>query len=226
MNTIGTNAKEPAVAFHLSSLRSLSQAKAFDKRTSFLEYVARVTRRNEPHLLHFTDDLASLSRATKLDWESTQNEVENLENRISFLRTFAMSSAGMKDQQNAHQSELNELRKTSLGCFTIESCLKMTHLYSEIEASQNAFDAVVDYFGETEVKKPAEMFEQIANFATDFETATQKAVTHEKERLRNDSKRDKKVVSQSRKYVRVSPRETAKTEKKGIGRVFVNFRNR
>jgi hypothetical protein len=47
LNTAGTTGKQKAGAFSLNSLLELSQAKAFDKKTTFLQYVVLVVQRDQ-----------------------------------------------------------------------------------------------------------------------------------------------------------------------------------
>ena len=51
VNAMGTRGKDKAAAIQLTSLLKLNQAKAFDRKTSFLEYVARILQRNSPCVL-------------------------------------------------------------------------------------------------------------------------------------------------------------------------------
>ena len=67
VNAAGVQGKCPASAIQLSSLLKLNQAKAFDKKTTFLEFVAVTLRRNYPSLLdQYRQEMPSLPRAERI----------------------------------------------------------------------------------------------------------------------------------------------------------------
>ena len=52
-----------ALGFNLEALLKLGEAKAFDKKTSVLEYLAKLVRQNDDELLAFKDDLRTVPEA-------------------------------------------------------------------------------------------------------------------------------------------------------------------
>jgi hypothetical protein len=52
--------------FTLDSLLKLQSAKAFDRKTSVLQYVVTLIFRNDPDCLRFPEDLAHISEASRL----------------------------------------------------------------------------------------------------------------------------------------------------------------
>ena len=54
--------------FAVDSLLKLQSAKAFDKKTSILQYVVMLINRNDANCLQFTDDLMHVPEASELVW--------------------------------------------------------------------------------------------------------------------------------------------------------------
>lgn len=52
--------------FSLESLLKLQSAKAFDKKTTVLQYIVRLIQRNDPNTLLFPEDLVHLSDAARI----------------------------------------------------------------------------------------------------------------------------------------------------------------
>lgn len=66
------------LGFTLDSLLKLQSAKAFDKKTSILQYVIMLIYRNDENCLSFPDDLLHISEASRLVMESVQSELSSL----------------------------------------------------------------------------------------------------------------------------------------------------
>ena len=205
INTTGTKAKDHASAIQLSSLMKLNHAKAFDKKTTFLEYVARILRRNCPSLLlQYRQDLASLSRAEKIQWKDSIAELESLDDNLTEIRKMALRMALSSSSSTplcANSSEVDELlaelsseeevsllQSTSLGRFTFEACLRMASVYAEIEAAKTVFGQMVHYFGEVneddEHPNPQEILCNLAKFCNDLDVAVERAIASEKAKAR------------------------------------------
>lgn len=72
------NDGEDNAGFSLDTLLRLQSAKAFDKKTSILEYVITLIHRNDENCLAFPDDLANVSEASRITLESVQSEAVGL----------------------------------------------------------------------------------------------------------------------------------------------------
>lgn len=221
LNTAGPVTKEPAEAVTLDSLLKLNQPKAFDKKTTFLQYIARVVRRNNASLCHFKDDLAAVFIAEKILWESTLAELKRMENELESVRRLALYHALEKDRAQATsrgsvngdsvaamsipsklsvQEEISLLGKTSIGDFTLHACASMAAVVDEINNAKRSYNALLLYFGEEDntSAQPNDVFRNISVFSKDFEAALTAVVENEKAQLR-EAKR------QSRKHVPILP---------------------
>jgi Formin Homology 2 Domain len=210
VNTNGTRAKEKAAAIHLSSLLKLQQAKAYDRKTSFLEYAARVLHRTNPGVAaQYRLELGSLSRAANVQWSDTVAELAGLDEHLKELRQMALqlSSRGGATQQYSILSEEEETRllhMTSLGRFAVKAGSRMISVHAEINAAKLVFDQLVHYFGEaasdsttrlddgenegdtshtTTMTAPL-ILSCLAQFCSDLEVAIKRAEEHDKAKVR------------------------------------------
>jgi Formin Homology 2 Domain len=102
LNTAG-NGKRKAGAFTLDSLLKLNQAKAFDKKTTFLHYIVLIVRRNNDSILSFKEDLPSVFAAEKVFWDQCVADLDEVENQLENLRKIAL--------YQAHQNQGYRLRQ-------------------------------------------------------------------------------------------------------------------
>ena len=72
------NDGEENAGFSLDSLLKLQSAKAFDKKTSILQYVIVLIYRNDENCLQFPDDLTNVSEASRITLDSVSSEATQL----------------------------------------------------------------------------------------------------------------------------------------------------
>lgn len=72
------NDGEKHSGFTLDSLLKLQSAKAFDRKTSVLQYVITLIFRNDPDCLRFPEDLAHISEASRLTLDAVNAEKKGL----------------------------------------------------------------------------------------------------------------------------------------------------
>lgn len=185
-----------AAALQLESLLKLDQAKAFDKKTSFLQYAARVVRRNSPALLQFKDELQTLTLAERVNWDQALGELENMEVSLNEIRRLALTldnanigSVGESSEAEESLSpddEVRVLQSTSVGSFTLDANLRMGSVYGEIASSKRAFEALLNYFGEEERTDlgPQLFLHTLSQFCNNFDVAAEQAIASEKQRAR------------------------------------------
>jgi hypothetical protein len=193
LNTSGSTSMDMAGALKVESLLKLHQAKAFDKKTTFLQYAACVIRRNSPTLLQFKDDLHTLTLAEKVNWEQSLDELDDMEASLSEIRQLALASGAAEGQSQVGVSasltaedEVRCLQSTYIGSFTVDASLRMASAYGEIESSKRAFDALLNYFGEEERSDigPREFLRTLSLFCDNFDVAVEQAIASEKQKVR------------------------------------------
>lgn len=212
LNTAG-NGKRKAGAFTLDSLLKLNQAKAFDKKTTFLHYIVLIVRRNNEVLLHFKDDLPSVFAGEKVFWDQCVADLDEVENQLENLRKIALYQAHQNQgyrlrqkKKNHHQQDPDEslsddelvltleeeveaLRATPIGLFTLNAIRLVSSLRDKVENTNKMYNFLLEYFGEEENKKqPHELFSVIVAFSREFEKAKDEAMNNEKKKLRDERK--------------------------------------
>jgi Formin Homology 2 Domain len=197
--------KASAAAIRLQSLVNLGNAKAIDRKTSFLHYTATILRQSNPDLIQFNDDLPNLRRAAKVNWAELQKEVECLEVSVSNIRELALN-APFADNRVATRllspdEEIGVLQSTSVGRFTLEACIQMAVVYHEVEACKQSLEALFAYFGERHAERsysgvagPETVFHALALFAKNFESAVEQSAAREKERSIRDCRTTASVI--------------------------------
>jgi hypothetical protein len=196
LNTARSSSKDMAGALKVESLLKLHQAKAFDKKTTFLQYAACVIRRNSPTLLQFKEDLHTLTLAEKVNWEQSLDELQNMEASLSEIRQLALASDAKEGQSRVGTSEgeasltaedeVRCLQSTYIGRFTVDASLRMTSAYGEIESSKRAFEALLNHFGEEERSDigPQKFLRTLSLFCSNFDAAVEQAMASENQKVR------------------------------------------
>ena len=206
LNTAGATGKRKAGAFSLNSLLKLSQAKAFDKKTTFLHYVVLVVQRNNEILLNFKDDIPTTLKADKVYWDQCLNDLEEVENQLENVRRIALyqsriaqayrlqkkksktddeDSESLDDESMTLEEEVEALRSSSIGLFTLGAIKKVSSLRDKVESTKMKFAKLLEYFGEEDKRdmQPHELFSVMTTFCRDFEKAKEQVFANEKKKV-------------------------------------------
>lgn len=210
LNTVGSGKQRRAGAFTLDSLLKLKQAKAFDKKTTFLHYIVLIVRRNNEILLRFKDDLPSVYKADKIYWDQCINDLEEVENQLENVRKIALYQARQShsyrlrrkkreddteslsdgDMDLSLEEEVELLRATSIGQFTLSAIKYVSSLRDKVEVTKTKFERLLEYFGDEDRKlQPHELFSIIVTFSHDFDRANEEVFANEKKKQREERKR-------------------------------------
>jgi len=165
-------------------LLKLSQAKAFDKKTTFLHYVVLVVQRNNEVLLNFKDDIPTALKADKVYWDQCISDLEDVENQLENVRRIALYQArlaqtyrlqnkkpkgdeddeSLSDASMTLEEEVEALRSSAIGLFTLGAIKKVSALRDKVEATKVKFAKLLEYFGEEHRRdmQPHDLFSVIA----------------------------------------------------------------
>eukprot|EP00536_Pseudo-nitzschia_multiseries_P012608 jgi/Psemu1/260762/estExt_Genewise1Plus.C_4910024 len=176
LNTAGNSTKSKAGGFSLESLSKLSQAKAFDKKTTFLHYIILIVQRNNELLLKFYDDIPTVLASETVFWDQCHQDLEEVENQLENGRRIALHEARANDHLGEMELTLEEevvsLRATPIGQFTLGAIKQVSALREKIERTKGKCVRMNEYFGlankETE---PQEIFSVFVRFTRDFQKA-------------------------------------------------------
>jgi len=216
LNTAGNSSKSKAGAFTLESLLKLSHAKAFDKKTTFLQYMVLIVRRNNEILLNFKDDLPTVLKADKVFWDQCLNDLEEVENQLENVRRMALHQAhiinrhklrkrnkkkevhdedSLSEVEMSLEEEVDALRATRLGQFTLVAIKRVSTLREKVELTNRKFARLQEYFGVDEKRaemQTHELFNIIVQFCKDFDKAREHVEAEAKKQMREDRKLQQK----------------------------------
>ena len=215
LNSAGQSRKVKASAVRLQSLARLSQGKAFDRKTTFLQYVAGIMHRSSPDSVQLRDELPTLRCAEKVGIDQMKEDVAELEARITGLRQMALRMGG---GALSPEVEVEVLHSTPIGRFTLDACLKMASVYNEMEGVKQAYSTLLHYFGEGQPEGAPlpNVFCLLSIFCNQLETAVEKSIAQDRAARRGLNRKGCRV---SYNTGLVNPRRPSTEPRSGIGSV-------
>lgn len=205
LNTAGNRTKGKAGGFSLESLSKLTEAKAFDRKTTFLHYIILIVQRNNELLLKFYDDIPTVMESDSLFWDQCQQDLEEVENQLENVRRISLhearsngqsQSSGVSDDDSLGHMELTleeevvSLRATPTGLFTLGAIKQVSALREKIEQTKKKCLQMKEYFGVTNRDtEPQEIFSAFVVFTRDFQKAKKQVFSTAHKRLREDRKK-------------------------------------
>jgi len=240
LNSAGSGEqKNKAGAFTLDSLLKLNQAKAFDKKTTFLHYIVLIVQRNNELLLNFDDDIQGVIKAERVYWDQCVSDLEDVENQLENVRRISLYEAKKKaghrtpkkkdgdddsigdDKGMSLEEEVAALRSTQTGLFTLSAIKGVSALRDKVDTTAAKFDKLLEFFGEHESatkKQPQELFAIFSKFARDFKKAKEEVARKQKKKEREERKKQRAMEGSSSKPKHVGnenrsqPRTQPRTE--------------
>jgi hypothetical protein len=215
LNNAGTEEKNKAGAFTLDSLLKLNQAKAFDKKTTFLNYIVLIVQRNNEILLNFADDLQTVAKAERVYWDQCVSDLEEVENQLENVRRISLHEAKSKttyrlkkkkdsggddesindDHGMSLEEEVGALRASQTGLFTLSAIKQVSALRDKVDSTMVKFGKLLEYFGEDESgnKQPHELFALFSKFSGDFAKAKEEVFRKQKKKQREERKQQREA---------------------------------
>jgi Formin Homology 2 Domain len=157
---------ETVNAIELSSLMKLQESKVLDSsKTSFLEYVVRILRRYNPHVLaqYRIEFGATLGHLSTIQYQESITELENLQQTFLHLRNMAiqMGTTTQCSKSDDRPLELQEnnikniLKSTTVGQFVWNMTRPIQHVHGERDKTQMLFHQLAHFFGEIVPTSPS-----------------------------------------------------------------------
>ncbi len=82
------------------------------------------------------------------------------------------------------KEEVEALRSSRIGVFTLEAIKKVSALRDKVESTQAKFADLLEYFGDSNKKmQPHEMFNIIVTFCRTFSKANEEVIENEKKKV-------------------------------------------
>ena len=215
LNTAGSSSKSNVGGFSLESLSKLSQAKAFDKKTTFLHYIILIVERNNELLLKYYDDIPTVLSSTNIFWDQCQQDLEEVENQLENVRRMALHEARANDDSRVTgvsdddslgdlelslEEEVGSLRASQTGLFTLGAIKQVSALREKIERTRAKCMRLKQYFGvNSETTEPQEIFSVFATFTVDFKKAKEQVFSKANKRQREERKKARQKTPKKQK---------------------------
>lgn len=179
---------EKQAGITVESLVKLATIKAFDKKTSILQYVIMLIYRHDEDALKFPDDLVHLNEAARLGLDSLTGEKNILVNELN---------ASLRAMKNLHEHRCSS--DDGLGKMIQEIDSRFTPLCGELDKRVVAltanFQSILKYFCEDPKLTCQEFFLPLSKFVEDFirtrDTIERQRQAEERKKRIEEAKKDK-----------------------------------
>jgi hypothetical protein len=181
-----TSADASAVAITLESLVVLNQSKAFDRKTTFLQYAASLLRKHASTTLDWKqEDMPSLRRAHRVQWKCWQDEVESMGIKLSALRLRCLQASGFGKAGDTVRLS------NPIWNFVCRAEVKLSVLKEDGEKSTQALSSLWVYFGESNNTQSRcdSILGTLILFGHQWDQAVEQVVRHEREDRRLDKQK-------------------------------------
>jgi hypothetical protein len=179
-----------SMGFTIDSLLKLSSAKAFDKKTSILQYIIMLLHRNDQDCLSFPDDLTCVAKASRLNIDNIRQEScvlkKSLQDTKTDFEAFCLASESNGENFNTLSTYFNLASE------------KMNTLENIIEVVTTKFTSVVSYFGDNSNNNGSadSFFITLNKFLMEFKTERDKYIIKKKS---DDAKAAREKLAETRK---------------------------
>jgi hypothetical protein len=179
------------------------QAKAFDKKTSVLQYLIKVISKNDPEVLKIKDEIMSIESAKNLMLDSLLGDLKQLDFELELVKKAAEKEGGKNRGDNGKLTievkvtvaELKEQTTSNriingvkyynqmdhekefipMEMFTQSAEYQVLGASGKIEEVRTGFSSVLNYFGEDEKMTSADFFGlSLGHFLDSYRASNQK----------------------------------------------------
>ncbi|XP_072105650.1 formin-like protein 1 isoform X2 [Mobula birostris] len=141
-NYMNSSKKGAVYGFRLQSLDLLLETKSTDRKQTLMNYIVDIIHKNYPELNAFHTELLFVEKAAAVSLENVIQDVRSLQQGMELTRKMFMvqdTSILLKEFMGTNSEKVDNLMKDS-------------------KTAQEAYQSVVDYFGEDVKKMPPSMF--------------------------------------------------------------------
>ena len=196
-----------ADGFSLDALLKLNEAKAFDKKTSVLEYLVKLVRENDMSLLDFKLDIETVPIAQNIVLDGLISDAKLLSDELQSVHETAKSEADRLEEQGklidltltqlkeqrtaireiggiAHYNKVDHKSgRTPMERFTLFANQKVDSSLAALGDLKDNYSKVLAYFGEDENMSSNDFFGTLQKFILEFKTAAEKVDLVERQRV-------------------------------------------
>jgi hypothetical protein len=185
----------------VDSLLKLETSKAFDKKTSVLQYLVVAIKRSEGaienSLLDFAEDLDSVNDAARISLSVLGSDVGELDTGVRQSKKLAgtLEKRGSADEV------------AIVNTFVETARVDVTGVRKSLDQARSLFESVLNYFGEDPNLSPEDFFSSLVSFGRAFETARECVEREAKKRKTEELKRVKALEAAEAKRFKKEKQE-------------------
>jgi cytokinesis protein len=184
------DSNKQASGFKLSSLARLGMVKDDKNESTFADLVERIVRTQYPEWEGFTDDIAGVITAQKLNVEQLQQDAKRYIDNIKNVQ-MSLDSGNLSDPKKFHpQDRVSQVVQRSMK----DARRKAEQMQLYLEEMVRTYDDIMVFYGEdpTDENARREFFAKLAIFVTEWKKSREKNVELEKVRKRNEASMKRK----------------------------------
>jgi hypothetical protein len=213
-----------AQGFSLDALLKLDEAKAFDKKTSVLQYLVKLVKTNDSDLLNVREEIPSLGTAENVVVDGLVNELNQLNKQLQKVKETATAEGDRVREGKTHvrsTSALDKLRQQKSKIKVVEEVSmynkaesyteiamekfakyaedRTNETFSRIEAVQENFKAVLTYFGENPSLSTTDFFGTLNKFIAAFDVALEHVKRIEEREIAEEKRAAARRIQEEKK---------------------------
>nr|XP_048301819.1 formin-like protein 1 isoform X3 [Myodes glareolus] len=181
-NYMNSSKRGAAYGFRLQSLDALLEMKSTDRKQTLLHYLVKVIAEKYPQLTGFHSDLHFLDKAGSVSLDSVLGDVRSLQRGLELTQ-----------REFVRQDDCLVLKE-----FLRTNSPTMDKLLADSKTAQEAYESVVEYFGENpKTTSPSMFFSLFSRFTKAYKKAEQEVEQWKKEAAADTSGREEPPAPKS-----------------------------
>lgn len=164
------DSNKQAVGFKLSSLARLGMVKDDKNESTLMDYVERVVRRQYPQYEGFTEDIAGVTTAQKLNVEQLQTDAKKYIDNINNVQA-SLDSGNLSDPKKFHpEDRVGQVVQR----YMKEARRKAEQMQLYLDEMKRSYNDIMTFFGDDNTDENArrEFFSKLANFVQEYKVCS------------------------------------------------------
>ncbi|KAF2767306.1 FH2-domain-containing protein [Teratosphaeria nubilosa] len=179
------DSNKQAQGFKLSSLARLGMVKDTNNEMTLMDYVEKVVRLQYPQYEGFTEDIAGVLTAQKINIEQLQGDAKKYIDNVSNVQA-SLDAGNLSDPKRFHpEDRVSQVVQRSMK----DARRKAEQMAVFLEEMNRSYDAILMFFGDDPKDEGSrrEFFGKLANFVKDYQKSTEKNLQLEEQWRRNQA---------------------------------------
>ncbi len=184
------DSNKQASGFKLSSLARLGMVKDDKNESTFADLVERIVRTQYPEWQNFTEDIAGVVTAQKLNVEQLQQDAKRYIDNIKNVQ-MSLDSGNLSDPKKFHpQDRVSQVVQRSMK----DARRKAEQMQLYLEDMVRTYDDIMAFYGEDPSDENArrDFFSKLAVFVQEWKKSREKNMSLEETRKRNEASMKRK----------------------------------